>query len=100
MAFTPHCNTNTPRAGLLDAAVEALSEEAWQLSRRPKEQPDEEIIIIIDILSHPVNQGYDLARLPSVTMLNDVKLRSVRHLKEEWDKVWLHWVESVLIVCS
>lgn len=51
--------------GLLDVAVEVLSEEAWQRGREPKKIPEEEVIVVISVLGHPVNHGW--AHPPSLS---------------------------------
>lgn len=63
--------------GLLDVAVESLSEETWQAGRQPKEHDDEQVVTIIGILAHKINHGYDIRRLPHCVEVNGVKVGGV-----------------------
>ena len=67
--------------GLLDAAVETLSEEAWQASRAPMTDPDDQIIVIITILAHQINHGYSTLRIPLLHEFNGKKMRNIRELR-------------------
>eukprot|EP00051_Salpingoeca_urceolata_P008402 m.105678 g.105678 ORF g.105678 m.105678 type:complete len:555 (-) comp15733_c1_seq2:217-1881(-) len=73
--------------GLLDVAVESLSEEAWQAGRKPKKYHDQDVIVIISILAHPINHGYGIRRLPLLTHCNNKEVRNMCELKAEVDKV-------------
>eukprot|EP00039_Didymoeca_costata_P005693 m.83716 g.83716 ORF g.83716 m.83716 type:complete len:603 (-) comp12932_c0_seq2:1392-3200(-) len=73
--------------GLLDVAVEVLSEEAWQRGRGYMEKPDEEVIVIIAILAHSLTHGYDITRLPLLQEFNGKKVLNIRELKNEVEKV-------------
>ena len=57
-------------------AVETLSEEAWQAGRESKKFLDQEVIVIIGILSDPINHGYEISRLPVLHAFNGVKVRA------------------------
>ena len=37
---------------------------AWQASRNPKQHPDEELVILLSVLAHPINNGYTINKLP------------------------------------
>eukprot|EP00035_Acanthoeca_spectabilis_P025033 m.456539 g.456539 ORF g.456539 m.456539 type:complete len:576 (+) comp21073_c0_seq1:190-1917(+) len=69
--------------GLLDVAVEALSEEAWQRGRQPKKDPKEEVIVVISVLGHPVNHGYEIHRLPLLKAFNDEPVLNMRELRQK-----------------
>ena len=36
----------------------AISEEAFQAVKKPKTNPDDQIVIVIDILANPINDGF------------------------------------------
>ena len=38
-------------------AMEAMAEEAFQASKKAKSSVDDEVIVIIDILAHPLTDG-------------------------------------------
>ena len=73
--------------GLLDVAVEALSEEAWQVGRGAMKKPDEQVIMIITILAHPLMHGYDIHRLPLLVEFNGEKILNMKDLKVKVDAV-------------
>jgi len=73
--------------GLLDVAVEALSEEAWQVGRSAMKKPDEQVILIISILAHPLMHGYDIHRLPLLVEFNGEKILNMKDLKAKVDAV-------------
>lgn len=66
--------------GLLDVAVEVLSEEAWQRGRAAIKNAGEQVIVIIAVLGHPVNHGYDIHRLPLLTEFNGEKVLNMQDL--------------------
>lgn len=66
--------------GLLDVAVEVLSEEAWQRGRSALKEAGEQVIVIIQVLGHPVNHGYDIHRLPLLTEFQGEKVRNMKDL--------------------
>jgi hypothetical protein len=82
--------------GLLDVAVESLQEEPWQAGRNPKQTEDEQVVIIVSVLSHPVNHGNDVNRLPQCVAVNGAKVRNIRQIKEEVDKIESGFVEFKL----
>jgi uncharacterized membrane protein len=65
------------RYGLLDVCVEVISEEAWSAGRAPKKTINQQVVVIISILSHPINQGYDVHRLAHLTEFNGEKVCEV-----------------------
>lgn len=67
--------------GLLDVAVEALSEEAWQRGRGAKKHDDEEVIVVISVLGDPINHGYEINRLPLLQKFNGKDVRNMKELK-------------------
>jgi len=73
--------------GLLDVAVEALSEEAWQVGRGAMKKSDEQVIMIISILAHPLMHGYDIHRLPLLVEFNGEKILNMKDLKAKVDAV-------------
>ncbi len=64
------------RYGLLDVCVEVISEEAWSAGRAPKKTINQQVVVILSILSHPINQGYDVHRLAHLTEFNGEKVFS------------------------
>lgn len=66
--------------GLLDVAVEAISEEAWQSGRAAIKELGEQVIVIIAVLGHPVNHGYDIHRLPLLSEFNGKKVLNMQDL--------------------
>jgi hypothetical protein len=73
--------------GLLDVAVEVLSEEAWQRGRGAMQKEGEEIILIISILAHPLMHGYDIGRLPLLVEFNGEKILNMKDLKTKVEAV-------------
>jgi len=73
--------------GLLDVAVEVLSEEAWQRGRGAMNKPGEQVIVIISLLAHPLMHGYDINRLPLVVEFNGEKVVNMKQLKKMVDEV-------------
>jgi hypothetical protein len=73
--------------GLLDAAVEVLSEEAWQRGRGAVKELGEQVIVIITILAHPLMHGYEIGRLPLVESVNGEKVKNMWDLKKKVDSV-------------
>mmetsp|Transcript_9357 Transcript_9357/g.24081 ORF Transcript_9357/g.24081 Transcript_9357/m.24081 type:complete len:550 (+) Transcript_9357:106-1755(+) len=69
--------------GLLDVAVEVLSEGAWQRGREPKKDADEEVIVVISVLGHPVNHGYEIHRLPLLKEFNGKPVLNMRELRRK-----------------
>ncbi|EGD79346.1 hypothetical protein PTSG_09760 [Salpingoeca rosetta] len=67
--------------GLLDAAVDEFDDNAWEYSRRAKKYPDEQLVIRIGWLSHPINHGYASHRAERIAKCNGVQVRNIRHLK-------------------
>ena len=67
--------------GLLDVAVDVLSEEAWQKGRGAIQKEGEEIILILSILAHPLMHGYDISRLPLLVEFNGEKILNMKDLK-------------------
>ena len=37
---------------------------AWQASREPKQHRDEELVILLSVLAHTINNGYTISKLP------------------------------------
>jgi len=66
--------------GLLDVAVEAISEEAWQSGRAAMKELGQQIIVVISVLGHPINHGYDISRLPCLTEFNGKKPLNMKEL--------------------
>eukprot|EP00040_Diaphanoeca_grandis_P039804 m.260208 g.260208 ORF g.260208 m.260208 type:complete len:593 (-) comp39436_c0_seq1:588-2366(-) len=66
--------------GLLDVAVEVISEEAWQAGRSAMKTPGQQVIVVISVLGHPINHGYDISRLPLLTEFNGEKVLNMKEL--------------------
>jgi S1-C subfamily serine protease len=73
--------------GLLFAATEAFTEDAWQASRNPKQHIDQELVILLSILAHRINNGYSINKLPLVKKVNGKKIRNLRHLRTEAESI-------------
>lgn len=66
--------------GLLDVCVEVISEEAWSAGRAQKKSADEQVVVIVSVLAHPVNQGYEVHRLAHLTEFNGAKVTNLRQV--------------------
>lgn len=77
----------TMTCGLLEVAVEMLTEEAWQRGRGEMKKDTDEVIVIISVLAHPLMHGYEIHRLPLLTEFNGEKVENLRDLKEKVEAV-------------
>eukprot|EP00043_Microstomoeca_roanoka_P005913 m.58869 g.58869 ORF g.58869 m.58869 type:complete len:609 (-) comp13185_c0_seq1:171-1997(-) len=83
--------------GLLETAVDEFDDDAWEFSRHPKRFPDEEVVVRISWLSHPINHGYASHRAERIVKCNGVKIRNIKHLKAvvERSKEFVHFITGV-----
>lgn len=50
--------------------------------RKPRQDTGDQVVILIQVLAHPTNLGYDQFCDLQLKSLNDVKVRSLKHLKQ------------------
>eukprot|EP00055_Hartaetosiga_balthica_P015447 m.91249 g.91249 ORF g.91249 m.91249 type:complete len:627 (+) comp8866_c0_seq2:36-1916(+) len=67
--------------GLIEAAIDDFDDDSWECSRREKHYADQEIVIRISWLSHPINHGYVSRRVERIAKCNDVKIRNIKHFR-------------------
>eukprot|EP01147_Barroeca_monosierra_P007393 gene7393-9758_t len=68
-------------AGLLEAAVDEFDDDSWEQSRRAKQYPDEQLVVRIGWLSHPINHGYAAQRSERIWKCNGVKSKDFIHIE-------------------
>ena len=56
-------------------AVEEVNDDAWERSRQVKRYPDEQMVVRIGWLSHPINHGYNGGMSERIAKCNGVKVR-------------------------
>lgn len=57
--------------GLISQAVDELDEDAWHATLQAKKMPDQQLIVLLSVLAHPLNHGYEARRMNLLKSVND-----------------------------
>lgn len=66
--------------GLISMAVDEFDEDSWHATLQSKKESEQELVVLLSVLAHPINHGYETRRIHRLEACNDEKVGVCRRL--------------------
>ena len=64
----------TTTVGLISMAVDDFDEDSWHATLQSKKDPEQQLVVLLSVLAHPINHGYETRRIHQLESCNDEKV--------------------------
>lgn len=65
----------TVTMGLISMAVDEFDEDSWHATLQGKKNPEQQLVVLLAVLAHPINHGYETRRIHQLASCNGEKVR-------------------------